>query len=83
MLVCNRCQILWIKKNYAAVKTTPHINKKKKASLIPSTVKLLADRKRPSQRGPIEYQKEKRSHKETGVQAQTSKSTTRHKKLQS
>ena len=41
-----------------------------KTTLVTRTIKRFTGRqKRPSQRGPTEYQKEKRSHKETGLSA--------------
>jgi hypothetical protein len=65
------------RKTTQAVKTTPHMKlRKKKATLVPSTVKLLYRRqKRPSQGGPEQStRRNKEVTKRLEHQAQTSKS---------
>ena len=67
------------KKNYACsenhklpAKTTNSLHeiKEKYATLVPNTVKLLyRQTKKAQSESPTEYQKEERSHKETGVPA--------------
>jgi hypothetical protein len=52
------------KSSTQAVKTTPHIIKEKKATLVPSTVKLINQQTKKAQRGPTENQKEERVTKE-------------------
>jgi hypothetical protein len=57
--------------------------KEKKAALVPSTENFLYQQtKRPSQKGPTKYQKEKRSHEKTGLPA-SNKQEHQAQKLQS